>query len=52
MSKLLKIVNTVRLNKGLPSLAELQSEMRLREDVGFESLDLAELTVRIGLVIG
>ena len=47
MQELLKIINTVRENKGVPALPMLQPEMRLREDIGFESLDLAELTVRI-----
>ena len=47
MDELLKILNTVRENKGLSALAEVRPEMRLREDVEFESLDLAELTVRI-----
>jgi acyl carrier protein len=41
------IINEVRGNKGQPPLADLRSEMRLREDIGFSSLDLAELTVRI-----
>lgn len=43
---LLEIMNTVRGHKRLPPLAELRADMRLREDIGFESLDLAELTVR------
>jgi acyl carrier protein len=47
MSELLKIVNTVREHKGQPPLMELCVEMKLREDLGFESLDLAELTVRV-----
>ncbi|MBX3739283.1 MAG: acyl carrier protein [Candidatus Didemnitutus sp.] len=45
--KLLVIVNQVRANKALPLLPALESTDRLREDLGFESLDLAELTVRI-----
>jgi len=44
---LLSIINTVRAHKELPPWGELRPEMRMREDVGFESLDLAELTVRI-----
>ena len=43
---LLSIINTVRAHKELPPWGELRPEMRMREDVGFESLDLAELTVR------
>lgn len=45
--KLLKIINTVRDNKGLPAIPELKPEQDLRTDMGFDSLDLAELTVRI-----
>jgi len=44
---LLDVVNEVRRNKKLSPLAQLSSSDRLREDLGFESLDLAELTVRI-----
>lgn len=47
MQELLHIVNTVRTNKGLPALPALTPDMRLREDLGFDSLDLAELTARI-----
>lgn len=46
-SRLLEIVNTVRENKGLISVASLTPEQDLRTDLGFDSLDLAELTVRI-----
>ena len=45
--QLLEIVNVVRANKGRPALPALKPEMRLREDCQFDSLDLAELTVRI-----
>jgi acyl carrier protein len=44
---ILELVNTVRVNKGLPPLAVVQPESRLRQDLGFDSFDLAELTVRI-----
>lgn len=44
---LLDIINTVRGNKGRPSLPEIKPEHRLREDCQLDSLDLAELTVRI-----
>jgi acyl carrier protein len=47
LEKLLEIVNTVRDNKSLPALTELKPEFDLRTDLGFDSLDLAELTVRI-----
>lgn len=47
MKRLLRIINIIRANKGLPKISEARPEMRLREDIGLESLDLAELTVRI-----
>ena len=47
LEKLLEIVNTVRDNKGLSALSDLRPENDLRTDLGFDSLDLAELTVRI-----
>ena len=46
-SELLPIINQVRENKHQAPLPELPPTWRLREDLGFESLDLAELTVRI-----
>lgn len=45
--ELLELVNVVRSHRGRAELAALSPEMRLREDIGFDSLDLAELTVRI-----
>ncbi len=47
LEQLLTIVNTVRENKSLPPVAEIKPEFDLRTDLGFDSLDLAELTVRI-----
>lgn len=47
MSELYIIINEVRNNKGHPAISKITRELRLREDIGFESLDLAELTVRI-----
>ena len=44
---LLSIINTVRTNKGIHPLERLISSYRLRDDLGFDSLDLAELTARI-----
>ncbi len=46
MEKLLEIVNQVRENKGLEKLAEILPEYSLMQDLQFDSLDLAELTVR------
>ena len=44
---LLSIINLVRSHKGLPPMVTLTDAHRLREDLGFDSLDLAELTARI-----
>jgi len=46
-SELLPVINQVRENKRQTPVVELPATLRLREDLGFESLDLAELTVRI-----
>lgn len=47
LDALKQIVNTVRENKGLEPLKAISPENDLRTDIGFDSLDLAELTVRI-----
>jgi acyl carrier protein len=47
LEKLLEIVNTVRDNKNQLPISELKPEFDLRTDLGFDSLDLAELTVRV-----
>lgn len=44
---LLTILNTVITNKGGKPLTSVKGSMRLSEDLGFDSLDLAELTARI-----
>ena len=49
---LLSVVNQVQANKRRPPLESLPQETRLREDLGFDSLDLAELTVRIEEAFG
>jgi acyl carrier protein len=46
MKKLLEIINTIRDNKGLKKLDSIQADFNLIQDLGFDSLDLAELTVR------
>lgn len=46
-SKILEIMNTVLENRTKEKLSELTSDLNLRDDIGFDSLDLAELTVRI-----
>ena len=45
--QILEIVNTILRNRGLKEIDKLTDDMSLRNDIGFESLDLAELTVRI-----
>lgn len=47
MDNILNIINTIRRNKDLELLNSLEPNIKLREDLGFDSLDLAELTVRI-----
>lgn len=49
---LLEIINTVRENKNLAKLETIEPNMDLRVDIGFDSLDLAELTVRIEKATG
>lgn len=45
--RLLEIFNQILANKGRSLVAEISEEQKLREDVGFDSLDLAELTVKV-----
>lgn len=45
--KILEIVNEIRSAKGLSPLAVINEDSKLREDLGFASFDLAELTVKI-----
>lgn len=45
--ELIDIVNTVLRNRGLKEIEQLTNDMHLRNDIGFESLDLAEFTARI-----
>lgn len=44
---LIAVINHVRANKKQPPLHDLTASSRLREELGFDSLDLAELTARI-----
>jgi acyl carrier protein len=44
---LLAIINTVLVNRGKKTVAKISGDTHLRSDLGFDSLDLAELTVRI-----
>ena len=45
--KLLKIINRVLENRGNEKMLSINRDMHLRNDIGLDSLDLAELTVRI-----
>lgn len=47
MENLKTIINTVLRNRGKQEITELTENSHLRNDIGFDSLDLAELTVRI-----
>ena len=47
MNILLQIINRISRNSNNKMFEELNDEMDLRSDLGFNSLDLAELTVRI-----
>lgn len=47
MDKLLEIVNIVLQNRGKRTLKMVSENSSLRDDLGLDSLDLAELTVRI-----
>lgn len=43
----LNIINEIRVAKGLEQINELNADLSLRNDLGFTSFDLAELTVKI-----
>lgn len=47
MERLKEIIDTVLKNRGKNSTDLITEESHLRNDIGFDSLDLAELTVRI-----
>lgn len=47
MEKLLEIINTVLENRGKKTVESISENSHLRNDLGLDSLDLAELTVRI-----
>lgn len=47
MKTIQEIINEVLDNRGKPKLNNINSDSHLRDDIGFDSLDLAELTVRI-----
>ncbi|MFR9567923.1 MAG: acyl carrier protein [Rikenellaceae bacterium] len=45
--KVLEIINVIRASKGLVELESIAPSDSLRDNIGFTSFDLAELTVRI-----
>jgi acyl carrier protein len=45
--KILSIINLIRASKEMPELTAVSPNDNLRNDLGFSSFDLAELTVRI-----
>jgi acyl carrier protein len=47
MIELTNIINQVLANKGKPITAMVTEASSLRSDFGFDSLDLAEFTVRV-----
>lgn len=47
MDKLLTIINTVLKNRGKKEVSFINENTNLRDDLNLDSLDLAELTVRI-----
>jgi acyl carrier protein len=47
MELLSEIINTVLINRGKKAVTVIDESFHLRNDIGFDSLDLAELTVRI-----
>jgi len=47
METLKEIINTVLKNRGKKEAVMINADSHLRNDLGMDSLDLAELTVRI-----
>lgn len=45
--KLQELINVVLSNRGKTNVASISREQNLRSDIGLDSMDLAELTVRI-----
>jgi acyl carrier protein len=52
LDDLKELINTVLTNNGLSSVENINYEISLRNDLGFDSLKLAELTVRIEDIFG
>jgi len=47
MDKLKEIINTVLLNSSLPEVDSINKSLHLRNNLGMDSIALAELAVRI-----
>jgi acyl carrier protein len=47
MERIKTIINTILKNRGKKEIDSIDENTNLRDDIGFDSLDLAELTVRI-----
>lgn len=47
LEKILEVINQIRANKSLVAISEIKVTSNLRNDIGFDSFDLAELTVRL-----
>lgn len=45
--KLLDIINIILENRDQKKITKIKPKFSLRDDIGFDSLDLAELTVRV-----
>ena len=47
MERIKTTINTILKNRGKKGIDSIDENTNLRDDIGFDSLDLAELTVRI-----
>lgn len=47
INRITEIIKLINLNKGVNDTVSVHEGTHLRNDLGFDSLDLAELTVRI-----
>ncbi len=47
MENLKRIINLILENRGDSEITDIKENSHLRNDIGFDSMDLAELTVRI-----
>lgn len=50
--KLLKIINSIYRRDFRYKLTDLKPEMKLGDDLGFDSLDIAELSIKIEMDFG